>query len=165
MKDRRRKRSTGVPLDLEIFLCFAVYAASHAFNRVYKPLLEEVGLTYPQYIVMVLLWERGGQTVGGLGQKLFLESNTLTPLLKRLETLGFIKRNRDPADERQVRVHLTEAGRKLRERALHIPGCILDATGLELKRAEHLLEEMGALRKALESHNSQPERKASVDCG
>ena len=165
MKDRRRKRATSVPLDLEIFLCFAIYSTSHAFNRVYKPLLDGLGLTYPQYIVMVLLWERSGQTVGELGQKLCLESNTLTPLLKRLETLGFIKRNRDPADERQVRVHLTESGRKLREQALHIPGCILDATGLELKRAEHLLEEMGALRKALENYNSRPESKDFVNCG
>jgi DNA-binding MarR family transcriptional regulator len=165
MKDRRRKRSMSVPLDLEIFLCFAAYSASHAFNRVYKPLLEDVGLTYPQYIVMVVLWARGGQTVGELGQKLFLESNTLTPLLKRLETLGFIKRSRDPADERVVRVHLTEAGRKLRERASHIPGCILDATGLELGRAEHLLAEIVALRKALESHSSRPARKASGDRG
>jgi len=160
MKDRRRERSTRLPLDLEIFLCFAIYSANHAFNRAYKPLLEELGLTYPQYIVMVLLWERGGQTVGELGQKLFLESNTLTPLLKRLETLGFIKRTRDPADERQVRVHLTEAGRKLRQRALHIPRCILDATGLELKRAEHMLKDIGALRKALESYNSLPEKNA-----
>jgi MarR family transcriptional regulator, organic hydroperoxide resistance regulator len=158
MKDRRRERSMSVPLDLEIFLCFAVYSASHAFNHVYKPLLEELGLTYPQYIVMVLLWERDGQTVGELGQKLFLESNTLTPLLKRLETLGFIKRKRDPADERQVRVHLTQAGRKLRQRALHVPRCILDATGLEPKEAEQLSEKIGALRKALESYNSQPER-------
>jgi MarR family transcriptional regulator, organic hydroperoxide resistance regulator len=157
MKDRRRERSMSVPLDLEIFLCFAVYSASHAFNRVYKPLLEQLGLTYPQYIVMVLLWEHDGQTVGELGQTLFLESNTLTPLLKRLETLGLIKRTRDPADERQVRVHLTQAGRKLRQRALHIPRCILDATGLEHKEAEHLLEKIGALRKALESYNSQPE--------
>jgi MarR family transcriptional regulator, organic hydroperoxide resistance regulator len=160
MKDRRRERPTSVPLDLDVFLCFAVYSTSHAFNRAYKPLLDELGLTYPQYIVMVLLWERGGQTVGELGQKLFLESNTLTPLLKRLETLGFIKRTRDPADERQVRVHLTEAGRKRRERALHIPRCILDATGLDLERAGHLLEEIGALRKALDSYSSQPERNA-----
>jgi MarR family transcriptional regulator, organic hydroperoxide resistance regulator len=151
MKDRRRERPADVPLDLGVFLCFAMYSTSHAFNRVYKPLLDELGLTYPQYIVMVLLWERGGRTVGDLGAKLLLESNTLTPLLKRLEMLGFIKRSRDPADERQVRVHVTEAGRKLRARALHIPRCILDATGLELERAKHLLEEIGALRQALES--------------
>src|SRR6266404_1831121 len=166
MKDRRRERSMSVPLDLEIFLCFAVYSASHAFNHVYKPLLEELGLTYPQYIVMVLLWERDGQTVGELGQKLFLESNTLTPLLKRLETLGFIKRRRDPADERQVRIYLTEAGRKLRQRAVNIPRCILDASGLDGRQAKRLLEEISALRKALESHHSiskDPKHRSGVD--
>src|SRR6476659_1582192 len=119
-------RQGELPLDLEIFLCFAFYSASHAFNRIYKPLLEELGLTYPQYIAMVLLWERDGQTVGELGQQLFLETNTVTPLLKRLETLGYVKRSRDPSDERQVRVHLTEVGRKLRQRALHIPRRILE---------------------------------------
>ena len=91
-------RQGELPLDLEIFLCFAIYSASHAFNRIYQPLLEALGLTYPQYIVMVLLWERDGQTVGELGQRLFLESNTVTPLLKRLETRGHIKRRRDPTD-------------------------------------------------------------------
>src|SRR5258706_16439520 len=104
-------------LRLGEFLCFAVYSASHAFNRVYKPLLDELGLTYPQYLVMVLLWEQDDQTVGSLGEKLFLESSTLTPLLKRLEALGYVKRTRDPVDERQVRVRLTERGRALRERA------------------------------------------------
>jgi MarR family transcriptional regulator, organic hydroperoxide resistance regulator len=108
-------------------------------------------LTYPQYIAMVLLWERDGQTVGELGQKLLLESNTLTPLLKRLETLGNVKRQRDPVDERQVRVHLTDAGRKLRQRALHIPRCILDATGLNGRQAKQLLEQICALQKALAS--------------
>jgi DNA-binding MarR family transcriptional regulator len=121
MKDRQHDHSTSIPLDLEIFLCFAVYSAGHAFNRVYKPMLEKLRLTYPQYIAMVLLWERDGQTVGELGRKLLLESNTLTPLLKRLETLGNVKRQRDPLDERQVRVNLTDAGRKLRQRASHIP--------------------------------------------
>ena len=95
---------------------------------------------------MVLLWERDGQTVGELGQRLFLESNTLTPLLKRLETLGHVKRRRDPADERQVRIYLTEAGRKLRQRAVNIPRCILDASGLDGRQAKRLLEEISALR-------------------
>ena len=84
---------------------------------------------------MLRLWARYGQAVGELGQKLLLESNTLTPLLKRVEILGNIKRQRDPVDERQVRVHLTDAGRKLRQRALHIPRCILDATGLNARQA------------------------------
>ena len=149
MKDRQHDHSTSIPLDLEIFLCFAIYSAGHAFNRVYKPLLEKLRLTYPQYIAMVLLWERDGQTVGELGQKLLLETNTLTPLLKRLERLGNVKRQRDPVDERQVRVHLTDAGRKLRQRALHIPRCILDATGLNVRQAKQLLEQIGALQKSL----------------
>jgi len=140
-------------LSLGDFLCFTVYSASHAFNRVYKPLLDKLGLTYPQYLAMVLLWEGDGQTVGALGNKLFLESNTLTPLLKRLETLGYIKRTRDPEDERQVRVNLTEIGRALRARALSVPGCILDASGLSLKEARQLSAELTALRNALENYD------------
>jgi MarR family transcriptional regulator, organic hydroperoxide resistance regulator len=151
----RRQRPMNLPLDLETFLCFAVYSTSHAFNRVYKPLLEELGLTYPQYITMVLLWARDGQMVGDLCQTLLLESNTLTPLLKRLETLGYIRRRRDPGDERQVRVNLTETGRKLRQRALHIPRCILDATDLNLKEAKQLLDRINGLRKSLEKCSSQ----------
>src|SRR5580692_12961818 len=104
-------------LNLDEFLCFEVYSANHAFNRVYQPLLDKLRLTYPQYLVMVLLWERDDQTVGELGARLSLASNTLTPLLKRLGTLSHIKRSRDPADERQVRVQLTEGGRTLRARA------------------------------------------------
>src|ERR1700679_151054 len=123
-------------LSLDDFLCFEVYSANHAFNRVYQPLLEKLHLTYPQYLVMVLLWERDDQTVGELGTRLSLESNTLTPLLKRLEILGYIKRSRDPADERQVRVRLTVSGRTLRAKALHIPGCILAASGLDAKAAK-----------------------------
>jgi MarR family transcriptional regulator, organic hydroperoxide resistance regulator len=159
-------RQGELPLDLEIFLCFAIYSISHAFNRIYQPLLEALGLTYPQYIVMVLLWERDGQTVGELGQRLFLESNTVTPLLKRLETRGHIKRRRDPADERQVRISLTEVGRRLRQRAVNIPRCILDASGLDDGQAKRLLEEISALRKAVESHHSiskDPQHRSSVD--
>ena len=99
-------------LKLDEFLCFAVYSASHAFNRVYKPLLDKLGLTYPQYLAMVVLWEHGDQTVGSLGEKLFLESSTLTPMLKRLEVMGYIARVRDAIDERQVRVqHIDPACR------------------------------------------------------
>lgn len=98
------------------FLCFAVYSANLAYGRAYKPILEELGLTYTQWIAIVSLWEEDDQTVSTLGEKLFLESNTLTPILKKLEAMGYVKRQRDPADERQVRVSLTEAGRKLREK-------------------------------------------------
>jgi DNA-binding MarR family transcriptional regulator len=140
-------------LSLDDFLCFEVYSANHAFNRVYQPLLEKLHLTYPQYLVMVLLWERDDQTVGELGTRLSLESNTLTPLLKRLETPGYIKRNRDPADERQVRVRLTASGRTLRAKALHIPGCILAASGLDARTAKQLMTGITTLRRTLENYN------------
>jgi MarR family transcriptional regulator, organic hydroperoxide resistance regulator len=140
-------------LKLDEFLCFEVYLASHAFNRVYQPLLNKLRLTYPQYLVMVLLWERDDQTVGELGARLSLESNTLTPLLKRLETLGYIKRNRDPADERQVRVRLTASGRTLRAKALHIPGCILAASALDAKAAKQLMTGIATLRRTLENYD------------
>jgi len=136
-------------------LCFAVYSANHAFNRVYKPLLDELGLTYPQYLAMVLLWEQNDQTVGSLGEKLFLESSTLTPVLKRLEALGHVKRTRDPVDERQVRVRLTERGRALRQKARDVPGCILDASGLELDELLRLQGEIVALRSALERYHRE----------
>jgi DNA-binding MarR family transcriptional regulator len=113
---------------LSNFLCFAVYSANLAFGRVYKPILEPLGLTYTQYIAMVALGEEDDQTVGVLGEKLFLESNTLTPILKKLESLGYIRRQRDPADERQVRVSLTVAGRRLLEN--DPAASLLDATGL-----------------------------------
>ena len=100
------------------FLCFAVYSANLAFGRAYRPILDELGLTYPQYIAIVALWEEDDQTVSHLGEKLFLESNTLTPILKKLESMGYLTRRRDPRDERQVRVNLTEAGRRLREKGL-----------------------------------------------
>jgi DNA-binding MarR family transcriptional regulator len=113
---------------LSNFLCFAVYSANLAFGRAYKPVLDRLGLTYTQYIAMVALSEDDGQTVGSLGEKLFLESNTLTPILKKLESMRFVERRRDPADERQVRVSLTAAGRDLLGTD---PGAsLIDATGL-----------------------------------
>jgi MarR family transcriptional regulator, organic hydroperoxide resistance regulator len=155
MKHRRHEHSVTVPLELGEFLCFAIYSASHAFNRVYQPLLRELDLTYPQFIAMILLWGEDGQTVGELGGKLFLQSNTLTPMLKRLETLGYIKRRRDPADERQVRIHLTEAGWKLRVRASDIVRCVRKATGLQDKQLKELIDEVDSLRKVLESRNGR----------
>jgi DNA-binding MarR family transcriptional regulator len=134
---------------LDDFLCFAIYSANHALNRVYKPLLDEIGLTYTQYIAMVTLWEQDDRTVGSLGEKLFLESSTLTPVLKRLEGLGLIARTRDKTDERQVRVQLTAAGRALQARAKTIPPCILDASGLEVAELARLKEEIATLRSSL----------------
>jgi DNA-binding MarR family transcriptional regulator len=110
------------------FLCFAVYSANLAFGKAYKPILEELGLTYTQYITVIALWEEGDQTVSSLGEKLFLESNTLTPILKKLEGMGYLERQRDPEDERQVRVSLTKSGRRLREKALNMD--LVEATGL-----------------------------------
>jgi len=120
-------KSTELPR-LGDFLCFAVYSANLAYGRAYKPILDELGLTYTQWIAIVALWEDDGQTVGGLGEKLFLESNTLTPILKKLEALGYVERRRDPADERQVIVKLTAAGRALREKGAQ--RTLVKATGL-----------------------------------
>lgn len=113
---------------LSKFLCFAVYSANLAFGRAYKPILDAVGLTYTQYIALVALSEADAQTVSELGEKLFLESNTLTPILKNLEQSGHIRRIRDPADERQVRVSLTAAGRRLLENDLG--AALVEACGL-----------------------------------
>ncbi len=114
---------------LSNFLCFAIYSANLAFGRAYKPLLDALGLTYTQYIALVALGEKDDQTVGELGEKLFLESNTLTPILKKLESTGYLLRRRDPADERQVRLSLTQAGREIVDKN---PGMALsDATGLD----------------------------------
>jgi DNA-binding MarR family transcriptional regulator len=100
---------------LSDFLCFAVYSTNLAFGKAYKPILEKLGLTYTQYITIVALWEEDDQTVGSLGEKLFLESNTLTPILKKLEAMGYLQRQRNPEDERQVRINLTKEGKALRE--------------------------------------------------
>ena len=110
------------------FLCFAIYSANLAFGRAYRPILEKLGLTYTQYVALVALWEQDDQTVGELGEKMFLESNTLTPILKKLEQTGFVERRRDPADERQVRIRLTPKGSELRSQ--EIGNELFDATGL-----------------------------------
>lgn len=117
---QRSKASAPKPAGprLENFLCFAVYSANLAYGRAYKPILEEVGLTYTQYIIIVALSEEDRQTVRSLGEKLFLESNTLTPILKTLESMGYLRRQRDSKDERQVLISLTDAGRAVREKAL-----------------------------------------------
>jgi MarR family transcriptional regulator, organic hydroperoxide resistance regulator len=119
-----------LPTDLKLadFLCFAVYSTNLAFGKAYKPMLEQLGLTYTQYITIVALWEEDNQTVGSLGEKLFLESNTLTPILKKLEAMGYLMRQRDPEDERQVRISLTGNGRQLRN---ELPDNGMLETGLE----------------------------------
>ena len=124
------RKSASSPAKLGDFLCFAVYSANLAFGRAYRPILDQLGLTYTQYVTLVALSEKDDQTVGDLGDKLFLESNTLTPILKKLEQLGLVDRRRDPADERQVRVNVTAAGRKLQQEVKDCASTLVDATGL-----------------------------------
>lgn len=131
---------------LDQFLCFSVYAAGLAFNRVYKPLLDRYGITYPQYLAIVALSDRDGQKVSELGERLFLESNTLTPLIKRLETAGLVSRTRDTQDERVVRVSLTEQGRTVASEALAcVPGDVLRATGMSRENLAKLNQAMTRL--------------------
>jgi DNA-binding MarR family transcriptional regulator len=136
----------GEAQKLDDFLCFAIYSTNLAVNRLNKPLLDELGLTYLQYIVLVALYEQDDQTVGGLGDRLFLDSSTLTPLLKRLETMGHLTRQRDPEDERQVRVRLTPQGRSVRERAFGFRSRLVKAMGLGAADFQHLREELVKLR-------------------
>ena len=132
--------------NLDDFLCFAIYSTNLAVNRLNKPVLDKLGLTYLQYIVLVALYEQDDQTVGGLGDRLFLDSSTLTPLLKRLETMGHVTRQRDPEDERQVRVRLTPQGRSVREQALAFRGELVEAMGLSAADFQYLREQMVKLR-------------------
>jgi len=143
-KPNARPKSPGGDRRLCDFLCFAIYSANLAFGRAYRQGLDDLGLTYPQWIAIVALWEQDGQTVSELGEKMFLESNTLTPILKKLEQMGYLRRQRDPADERQVRVSLTEAGRLLREKGMHMN--LVAATGLKPDEFARLQENVVTLR-------------------
>ena len=134
------------PPKLDDFLCFAIYSTNLAVNRVYKPLLDQLGLTYPQYIVLIALYDEDDQTVGGLGDKLFLDSSTLTPLLKRMEAMGHLTRQRDPEDERQVRGRLTPQGRSLREKGIMSRSSLFNSTNFSPTEYEQLREQMVKLR-------------------
>ncbi len=141
------KRKTERTIRLEDNLCFALYSASRAFTRAYQPLLEPLGLTYPQYLVMLVLWERDDVSVRELGERLHLDSGTLTPLLKRLEEAGTVRRRRDPEDERVVRIALTDAGRALQERAKTVPFELARCAGFA--PTEQGLKDLSALRDAI----------------
>ncbi|MEO8243284.1 MAG: MarR family transcriptional regulator [bacterium] len=130
-------------------ICFALYSATHAMQRVYQPLLAPLGLTYPQFLVLVALWEADGQTVGALGRTLMLESNTLTPLLKRMEAQGLVTRTRVAEDERQVRVALTDAGQAMQAQADGISRCIFEACGVEMDELVALRDQIIGLRDRL----------------
>jgi DNA-binding MarR family transcriptional regulator len=140
---------TDVMLQLDNQLCFALYSTSLAMTKLYKPLLDELGLTYPQYLAMLVLWEQDGLMVSEVGERLYLDSGTLTPLLKRLEASGLIARIRDVEDERRVHITLTAGGRKLKNRAAKIPGCILEASQCSIPELTALTRQMQTLRERL----------------
>ena len=137
-------------LQLDHQLCFALYSASLAMTKVYKPLLEPLGLTYPQYLALLLLWERDAQTVSELGERLFLDSGTLTPLLKRMEAAGWVIRERAADDERRVIVSLTAAGRDLRRLARAVPRQLAQATGCSADELTALTTRLQQLRSQLQ---------------
>lgn len=136
-------------LALDNQLCFALYSSSLAMTKLYKPLLGTLGLTYPQYLVMLSLWERDGVTVSELGERLFLDSGTLTPLLKRLESAGLLTRQRDSADERRVVIRLNPAGRQMKARAKKIPECVMQAVQCNLDEVLALTRQLQSLRRRL----------------
>jgi DNA-binding MarR family transcriptional regulator len=136
-------------LPLDDHLCFAMYSANIAINRLYRPVLDEFGITYPQYLVLSALWETDGRTIGEIGERLALESSTITPLVKRLEAAGFLGRSRNPDDERQVNVSLTAKGKALRQRSKCLTETLLDRSGLPVADMVRLNREVGALRDAL----------------
>lgn len=140
---------TDIMLQLDNQLCFALYSASLAMTKVYKPLLDEIGLTYPQYLAMLVLWEKDGLMVSELGERLHLDSGTLTPLLKRMESSGLVSRIRDVEDERRVHITLTSSGRKLKAKALQIPACILTASQCSVPEIMALTKAVRALRERL----------------
>lgn len=128
------------------FMCFAVYSTNLAYSRVYKPVLDQLGLTYTQYLTIIALWEEDGQTVKSLSDKLFLEPSTVTPMLKRLEGMGYLTRARDARDERNVRISLTEAGRALREKGLGFGKITVEASGLTPEEFPVLQKAIARLR-------------------
>ncbi|WP_223597062.1 MarR family winged helix-turn-helix transcriptional regulator [Brucella suis] len=136
-------------LDLADMLCFAVYSTANALSRAYQLILAPLDLTYPQFLVMLVLWERDDCTVSEIGARLNLDSGTLTPLLKRLEAAGCITRRRDPRDERQVRITLTDEGRKLREQAESVPEQIMCATGQPVSELQDLRNRLMKIRNHL----------------
>jgi len=143
------------------FRCFSVYSANLAYGRAYKTILDELGVTYTQWITIVALWEQDNQTVSSLGEKLFLESNTLTPILKKLEKMGYLRRQRDSADERQVLVSLTDAGRQLREKGGQ--KTLVAASGLAPEEFQNIQRTLVTLRDNLIEHAKS--QKSSAKSG
>ncbi|WP_106477959.1 MarR family winged helix-turn-helix transcriptional regulator [Phytohalomonas tamaricis] len=149
--DQHTQNTTDSPPAVEAQLCFALYSTGLAMNKLYRKLLRELNLTYPQYLVMLVLWQRDRQTVSEIGEQLFLDSATLTPLLKRLETAGLLTRQRARQDERQVEVALTDAGRELRRRAAALPEAVTCASQCTPQELQSLHDELLRLRNRLNS--------------
>jgi DNA-binding MarR family transcriptional regulator len=139
------------PLPLDEQLCFSLYSTSIAINRLYKPMLDSLGLTYPQYLVLSVLWEEDGRTISAIAGRLALESSTITPLVKRLEAAGLVARQRNAVDERQVNVSLTAKGRGLRRQASCLTDALLAHSGLEIPDMVALNDQVRKLRRALTS--------------
>jgi len=142
-------------LALDRQVCFALYAASRAATAVYRPVLDELGLTYPQYLVLLVLWERDSRGVRELGDELSLDSGTLSPLLKRLEALELIERRRVSTDERRVEVHLTDTGKALQAKACIVPQTLLEATEMSPDELANLHEVLGRLTDSLHSYTKR----------
>ncbi|GAB2787174.1 MarR family winged helix-turn-helix transcriptional regulator [Dyella kyungheensis] len=145
-----KRQPTPDQLLLDQQLCFALYAASRSVTGLYRPLLEPLGLTYPQYLVMLVLWEQDGLTVRELGQRLQLDSGTLTPLLKRLQSAGLITRQRRQQDEREVDIRLTDAGLALRDKASGIPECLAQCMQLPFEQMQSLRDELKRLTRQIQ---------------
>ncbi len=139
------------PLKIDQLLCFSVYSVNHAIARLYRPLLTPLGLTYPQYLVLVALWDRDGRRVTELGADLELDTNTLTPLLKRMEAAELVTRQRNPEDERSLIVSLTDKGRALQDQAGEITTCVVEAMGGDIAELAELRNRLHALRDRLDS--------------
>ena len=138
-------------LKLDNQLCFSLYSTSLAMSKMYKPLLETLGLTYPQYLIMLVLWEEDGITATELGQRLGQDKGALSPVIKRLQAQGLIDRRRDPEDERRIHLQLTTAGRSMQKKAREIPAQVLCATGLNREAVRQLKAQIEAVRRALNS--------------
>ncbi|AWK71235.1 MarR family transcriptional regulator [Rhodococcus oxybenzonivorans] len=142
------------PLTLDRQLCFALYSASRAMTATYRSLLEKLGVTYPQYLVLLVLWERDGRGVRDICDALNLDTGTLSPLLKRLESLGLVERRRDSADERRVGIHLTEAGNQLRHSAVGIPAALAGSTGMDVDELVALRDTLSRLTESLHQYTA-----------
>jgi len=144
----------ALPLDAQ--LCFAMYSANIAINRVYRPVLDHLGITYPQYLVLSVLWQQDSQAIGAIADRLSLESSTITPLVKRLEAAGFLQRQRNPEDERQVIVTLSPKGKSLHQDSKCLTETLLERSGLPVADLVRLNTEIRALRDTLVKNSQEP---------